>query len=246
MKLCSGFLMALLALPAMAADLQSLDDGQLSSVSGGDGIALGWEYGVNTDTSGNPLTSLGDCNGTGTVTATSGDRCRFAWQVAKRVDGSGNAAWTVAKNGWMSLKIPALNLDVQTSMSGVGAATGYFDATRFTGYDASGNSICLLPGGSCTFGTINGLPAMKLYYPVASYNATTYNAGTGISSGFNSLSIGLNIGRMAIEFDLPGTPVTPGYMRDANTGSFLGAQIRDNNGNFAMMAIGGSALIYGF
>lgn len=243
MRLWTGLIMTLLALPVMAADLQSLGDNELSAVSGGNGIAVGWEYGVNTDASGNPLASLANCAGTGTVTATSGDRCRFAWQVAKRADGSGNAAWTVAKNGWMSLKIPVLNLDVQASMGGVGANTAYFDSTRFTGYDASGNSICLLPGGSCISTTIDGLPGMKLSYPATSYNATTYTPGTGISAGFDSLAIGMNIGRMAIEFDSAGTP---GYMRDASTGSFLGLQIKDNNGNFAMMAIGGSAIIYGF
>ncbi len=238
-----GFMMALLALPVMAADLQSLDDSELSGVSGGDGIAIGWEYGVNTDANGAPLASLGNCTGTGSVTATSGDRCRFAWQVGKRKDGSGNAAWTVAKNGWLSLKIPVLNLDVQPSMAGVGANTAYFDAALFTGYDVSGNSICLLPGGTCNVAAINTLPALKLFYPAASYNATTYTPGTGVSAGFNSLHLGLTIGRMAIEFD---SGATPGYMRDANTGSFLGTQIKDNNGNFAMMAIGGSALIYGF
>lgn len=248
-----GLMMALLALPVMAADLQSLDDSELSGVSGGDGIAIGWEYGVNTDANGAPLASLGNCAGTGTVTATSGDRCRFAWQVGKRKDGSGNAAWTVAKNGWLSLKIPVLNLDVQPSMAGVGANTAYFDSALFTGYDGSGNSICLLPGGTCNTAAINTLPALKLFYPAASYNATRYCPTTGTtgcasataqtSSGFTSLGLGLTIGRMAIEFD---SGATPGYLRDANTGSFLGTQIKDNNGNFAMMAIGGSALIYGF
>lgn len=252
MKLWSGVMMALLAFPVMAAELQSLDDGELSAVSGGDGIAVGWEYGVNTDASGNPLGTLNNCTTVGDVTATGGDRCRFAWQVAKRKDGSGNAAWTVAKNGWMSLSIPVLNLDVQSSMGSVGANPAYFDANRFTGYDAAGTGICLLTGGAtntCLSTVIDGLPAMKLYYPAASYNATAYAPGSGTggtSSGFESLKVGLTIGRMAIEFDSPGPPITPGYMRDANTGSFLGAQIKDNNGNFAMMAIGGSALIYGF
>lgn len=243
MRLWSGFMLALLSLPVMAADLHSLDDSELSGVSGGDGIAVGWDYGVNTDTNGNPLGSLGNCTGIGTVTATSGDRCRFAWQVAKRADGSGNAAWTVAKNGWMSLKIPVLNIDVQPTMAGVGADAGYFDTAKFTGYDASGTSTCLLPGGTCDAATINTLPALKLFYPAASYNATTYTPGTGISAGFTSLALGLTIGRMAIEFS---NGTTPGYMLDANPGSFLGVQIKDNNGNFAMMAIGGSALIYGF
>lgn len=243
MKLLSVFMMALFALPVMAADLQILDDSELSGVSGRDGIAIGLDYGVNTDANGAPLASLGGCTGTGTVTATSGDRCRFAWQVGKRKDGSGNAAWTVAKNGWMSLRIPVLNLDVQPNMAGVGANTTYFDSTKFTGYDASGNSICLLPGGVCNAAALDALPALKMFYPAASYNATTYTPGTGISAGFTSLGLGLTIGRMAIEFD---NGATPGYMRDVNTGSFLGTQIKDNNGNFAMMAIGGSALIYGF
>ncbi|HEX4937769.1 MAG TPA: hypothetical protein VFX11_03785 [Candidatus Kapabacteria bacterium] len=259
MKLLSGFVMALVAFPVMAADLRPLDDGELAGVSGGDGIAIGWEYGVNTDTSGAPLATLGSCAGSGTVTATGGDRCRFAWQVAKRT-GNGNAAWTVAKNGWLSVKIPALNIDVQATMGGaggVGANNTYFDNDRFMGYDNLGASVCLLPGGgaSCAYATIDTLPAIKLYYPVASYNATTYTPGTGVSTGFTSLQIGLNIGRMSIEYDTctaltnctsasPG--YVPGYLRDANAGSFLGTQIRDNNGNFAMMAIGGSALIYGF
>lgn len=251
--------MVLVAFPVMAADLWPLDDSELSGVSGGDGIAIGWEYGVNTDVSGAPLASLGSCAGTGTVTATSGDRCRFAWQVGKRA-ASGNAAWTVAKNGWLSVKIPALNIDVQPTMGGaggVGANSAYFDNERFMGYNALGASVCLLPGGgaSCASATIDTLPAIKLTYPVASYNATTFTPGTGVSAGFTSLQIGLNIGRMAIEFDTctaltnctsASAGYVPGYLRDANAGSFAGLQIRDNNGNFAMMAIGGSALIYGF
>lgn len=248
--------MMLVAFPVMAADLRPLDDGELAGVSGADGIALGLDYGVNTGVSGAPLATLGSCAGTGTVTATGGDRCRFAWQVGKRA-ASGNAAWTVAKNGWMSLKIPALNIDVQPTMAGVGSNNAYFDNEKFMGYDSGGASVCLLPGGgaSCAYATIDTLPAIKLTYPAASYNATTYTPGTGVSSGFTSLQIGLEIGRMAIEFDTctalvnctsasPG--YVPGYLRDANAGSFLGTQIRDNNGNFAMMAIGGSALIYGF
>lgn len=244
MKRLSAVVMALLALPVTAAELQSLDDSELAVVSGRDGIAVGWEYGVNTDAAGNPLGSLGNCAGTGpVVTAASGDRCRFAWQVAKRVDGSGNAAWTVAKNSWMSLKIPVLNLAVQPTMGTIGANTAYFDVSRFSGYDGSGNPTCLLPGGTCDVATLNALPAMKLFYPVSSYNATSFTPGTGVSSGFGSLELGMTIGRMAIEFDSAGTP---GYLRDANLGSFLGVQIKDNNSNFAMMAIGGSAFIYGF
>lgn len=223
----------LLGLSLPAAALEALPDEGLASVTGQDGIALGLDYGVNTDTTGAPLAALGGCTGTGTVTASSGDRCRFSWQIASRTAGGGE--WTVFKNSYMNLRIPTLNIGVITAMSSVGSNTAYFDATRFQREDGS----CLLPGGTCTTANINSLPALRLFYPVGA--APSYNPATGQSSGYDSVGFGLTIGRMSMEYG------ATGYLNDAATGSFLSAKIADNNNQyFAAIKFTGSALVYGF
>lgn len=224
---------ALLGLSLDVAAFEALPDDGLAAVTGQDGIALGLEYGVNTDAAGNPLAALGGCSGTGAVSATSGDRCRFSWQIAARTASGGE--WTVFKNSYMSLRIPTLNIGVTTAMSSIGSSTSYFDPTRFQ----RENGTCLLPGGTCTTGNIDSLPALTLFYPAGA--SPTYNPATGTSSGYDSVAFGLTIGRMSMEYG------ATGYLNDAATGSFLSAKIADNNNaNFAAIKFTGRALIYGF
>ncbi|MDF2445249.1 MAG: hypothetical protein K0S46_485 [Moraxellaceae bacterium] len=224
---------ALLGLSLPATAFEALPDESLSAVTAQDGIALGLEYGVNTDASGNPLASLGGCSGTGAVTATTGDRCRFSWQIAARTAGGGE--WTVFKNSYMSLSIPTLNIGVTTTMGTIGSSTTYFDATRFQ----RENGTCLLPGGSCLAATIDSLPALTLFYPAGA--TPSYNPVGGVSTGYDSVAFGLTIGRMSMEYG------ATGYLNDAATGSFLSAKIADNNNaNFSAIKFTGKALIYGF
>lgn len=225
MKLMASLiLVACLGLPPVVHAWQPMSDSDLEEATGQQGVAIGLEYGVNTDPSGAPLSSLGGCTVTGT-----GDKCRFAWQLAARTD-----TWTVFKDSYMSLRIPAINLDVQSSMGAVGSNPTYFDIARFQ--DASG--ACLLAGGVCDAAHVDSLPALKLHYPDSS--GASYNPATGQSSGYSSLGLGLVVGRMALEFG------ATGYLNDNHPNSFLGAKIADNNGNFANWAIGGNALLYGF
>lgn len=207
----------------LAHGLELVDEGELAEVTGQEGIAIGIDIGVNTDTNGNPI----NCSGT--------TACRFAWNIAQRTD-----VWTVLKNSWMSLRIPALNIGVQPTMGAVGSDSSYFDASRFMGYNSSGATICLLPGADCSTARIDSLPALRLSYPTASYGSLSYDPGTQVSSGYSSLGLGLVIGRMSLEFG------PTGYNAEVNTKPFLGLKIADNNGNFANMAIGGTAYVYGF
>lgn len=214
-----GFFLWSVATSACA--LEPMDEPDLAGVTGQQGIAIGIEYGVNTDATGAPLAALG----TG---CTVGTDCRLAWSLAGRTD-----VWTVFKNSYMSLSVPALNIGVQPSMATIGSNTAYFDATRFQAADGS----CLLAGGVCTTAQIDSLPAILLFYPATA--STSYNSATGVSTGYTSVGLGLTIGRLALEFG------ATAYLNDAN-GSFLGLKIADNNGNFAQMAIAGKAYVYGF
>lgn len=224
MKALALLLATSLASSAVCA-LEAMEESAMGAVVGGDGIAIGLDYGVNTDQSGAPLASLSSCAGTG-------NPCKFAYKLAAREDGGG--AWTVFKDSYMSLKIPILNIGVLPAMSAVASNQAYFDDTRFRNA-----GVCLLPGAVCTAANIDTLPALMLFYPATTTSYTPVSTTGGTSAGYTSLSLGMVIGRMALEFG------ATGYNTDAN-GSFLGARIADNNGNFANMAISGKAYVYGF
>lgn len=220
----SKWLMAgLLGVALNASALEALQDGDLSGVSGQSGIAFGLEYGINTDATGAPLASLGNCSNAGA------SPCRFAWKIAQRNASGGE--WTVFKDSYMSLKIPAVNLGVKPTMGSVASNTGYFDPARFQ----SETGACLLVT-SCSTAGIDALPAMWLFYP-----AVTVGYSGGVSTGYTSVSFGMTIGRMSMEYG------ATGYNLNAATGSFLSAKIADNNNaNFAGIAFQGNALLYGF
>lgn len=225
MNMNKWLLAGLLGFSVHASALEALQDGDLSDVSGQQGIAIGLEYGVNTDANGAPLASLGNCSAAGA------SPCRFAWKIAQRNASGGE--WTVFKDSYMSLKIPALNIGVKPTMGSVASNTGYFDLTRFQ----SETGTCLLPV-TCDTAGINSLPAMWLFYPAVTVG---YNTATGVSSGYTSVQFGMTIGRMSMEYG------ATGYNSNAATGSFLSAKIADNNNaNFAGIAFQGNALIYGF
>ncbi len=205
--------------------LEAMEEADMGSVVGRNGIAIGLDYGVNTDQTGAPLASLSNCAG-------AGNPCTFAYKLAARESGGGT--WTVFKDSYMSLKIPILNIGVLPAMGTVGSTAAYFDATRF-----QNAGTCLLPGAVCTSANIDTLPALMLFYPATTTSYTPVGTTGGSSAGYTSLSLGMVVGRMALEFG------ATGYSNDAN-GSFLGARIADNNGNFANMAISGKAYVYGF
>lgn len=226
MNMSKILMLGLVALAFNASALESLEDGELSGVTGQDGIALGLDYGVNTDATGAPLASLSNCSNSGA------SPCKFAWKIAQRNRDGGE--WTVFKDSYMSLKIPAVNIGVIPTMGSVGSNTAYFDVSRFL----SETGTCLLPGGICTAANIGTLPALELFYPATTVG---YNTGTGVSTGYTSVQFGMTIGRMSMEYG------ATGYNLNNATGSFLSAKFADNNNaNFAGIAYQGRALIYGF
>lgn len=105
--------------------------------------------------------------------------------------------------------------------------SSYRDTDRFLAAD---EATCLLSG--CN---PNGQAAIMLTYPNAK------SAGE-----YNDMTTFLNIGRMALEFDVDAS--TPGYMVDNNSGSALAIRMSDSGSvnGAAQMRFDGSAMIYGF
>ncbi len=217
----------------------AIDDASMAQVVGRDGIALQIELDLNaqgdsskTATLNNdmkPLASLNGCVGTGTAT-TEGNPCRFAFEAANHTYNGGE--WLVFKDAYASLRIFTLLLDGST-LGSANSNTAYFDPTRFQ----SATGSCLLPVGCASATAMNGLNALIFSYPAV---ATSYSPSTGLSSGYTSMQMGLDIGRMSMEFG------ATGYNYDANTNGFLGIKMADNNGPMAGIAVQGKAFVYGF
>lgn len=223
-----ALLLLALACPLQALALEAMPDDDMAGVAAQNGIAIGLDYGVNTDATGAPLAELSNC-----ADATAADKCRFAWKIAAR-DASGGE-WTVFKRSYMSIRVDAFNLSTQSSMGALGSNTAYFDPARFQ----TEAGVCLVVGG-CTTANIGSLPALKLYYPVTTTSYTP-TAGGGTSAGYTSVLLGMTIGAMSMEYG------ANGYNLNNATGSFLSARIGDNNNAyFAGIAFQGSALVYGF
>ncbi len=230
-------MMMLLAGVAKAQPV-ALDDSSLGYVTGQDGVAFQIEFDLNAQGDSSktavlnndmkPLASLGGCVGNGTAT-TPGNPCRFAIEAANHLYNGGE--WLVFKDTYASFRIFTLNLDGATVASAA-SNTAYFDITKFE--NATG--VCLLPM-TCSASTLNGLNALVFSFPTV---ATSYSPATGVSSGYTSMQMGVNIGRMSMEFG------PTGYNNDANPNSFLGIKIADTNGPMAGIAVQGKAFVYGF
>ncbi len=236
----SVFISALLLLsPSVYSQPVAIDDASMAKVVGRDGIALQIELDLNaqgdsskTATLNNdmkPLASLNSCTGVGTAT-TPGNPCRVAIEAANHTYNGGE--WLVFKDTYASFRIFTLLLDGST-LGSASSNTAYFDPTRF----ASNTGSCLLPVGCISATPMNSLNALVFSYPAVS---TSYNSSTGVSSGYTSMQMGLDIGRMSVEFG------PTGYNNDANPNSFLGVRMADNNGPMAGIAVQGKAFVYGF
>jgi hypothetical protein len=229
-RLVLGFC-SLLAAGVARAELGALSDGEMGSVLGQEGIALSLNLYFNSTQSatpasdGLPLGALSSCAGIA-------NPCHFGIKINNREDAGGE--WLVFKDFYASLRVGSLNIDVEPLLSAAANNTAYFDATRFQG-DAG---ACLLGTGNCTADYINTLPGLRLSTPATT---TSYDPVGGLSSGYTSVELGLNIGRMATEFG------ATGYNSDVN-GSFMGVRIDDNNvnSNFAGAAISGKVYVFGF
>lgn len=210
----------------------AMDDSSLGHVTGQDGVAFQIEFDLNAQGDSSktavlnndmqPLASLGGCVGTGSP-------CRLAIEAANHTYNGGE--WLVFKDTYASFRIFTLDLN-GASVASAGSNASYFDITKFE--NATG--LCLLPM-SCSTGSLNALNALVLSFPTV---ATSYSPSTRVSSGYTSMQMGIDIGRMSMEYG------PTGYNNDTNPNSFLGIKIADTNGPMAGIAVQGKAFVYGF
>ena len=144
--------------------------------------------------------------------------CRVGLEFTARA-----GKWLMLKDYYGTLEIDSLRLDAAFLSS---ASSPYFDSSRFLAADGV---TCLV-----TLCNPSGAPGIMFTYP--------RNKADGVYSDITTF---LNIGRVAIEFD---SGLTPGYMRDVNTGSVLAFRASDASAvNASMqMRFDGRAIIYGF
>lgn len=232
---CHRVLLSLLVLlPALAcAQIEALDDSELGGIAAQQGIAIQMDLFLNmtpdsskTAVPNNDAAPFDSSCGTGGP-GTLGNPCRFGLQFANRT-----SDWLVFKDFYMGARIFQINLDGDTIGNASPAGSVYFDATRFQNVAGT----CLLPGG-CTVANMNGLNAIVLSYPATS---TSYNTVSKASSGYNSLLMTANLGRLVVEADTGSGPP------DTTMNSYLGARVSDNVSQFAGMAIRGKAYVFGF
>lgn len=203
---------ALALLPALAAaQIASLDDAELSQVTGREGIAIAIEAWINADVNANPV-GTGCVSSGGNYTDGVAEACRLAIGLNNRA-----GEWLVLKDWFGKISIPVVQLDASCTSGtlGVGGCTGgtsttnYDNLSRFN--DQSGNCLINPHAGTCVAADVNNLPALQFSAPG---NGTTFE---------NDILWKFNVGGVSVEYDSGGTP---GYARDVN-GSFLGVRMSD-------------------
>jgi hypothetical protein len=130
--------------------------------------------------------------------------------------------WLMLKDYYGVLAINDIRLEGDLLPS---TNTGYQNASRFLGTDGS----CLITG--CD---PRGRQAVKITYP--------FSKALG---EYNDFTLLMNVGRTALEFD---SGTTPGYMRDAASGSVLGFRMADSTQLNApsRARFDGTAYVFGF
>lgn len=229
-------IVAMLGCPWVAgAELLSMDDDSLSSVAAQRGINIGFSLDLNTTsievadnlTVDAPVAGCGTGNyngGPGTA-----DTCRLAIEIVNRTN-----EWLVFKDFYGHMRIPDLYIDGGTFLEAGGAA--FFDGDKFRDDDGT----CLL-GDCTTSASLNSLNAIVLSFPDQADTLPTpsYNPATGVSTGYDDLSLALSIGGLAVEYG------ATGYDNN-DRGSFLGLRIADNNNIYAGADVQGKIYINGF
>lgn len=142
-----------------------------------------------------------------------GNPCRLAFKIANRESGSGE--WLVLKDFFGRIFVDNLNVDGSFNPAD---GTAYDNPDRFK--DNSGT--CLVAGCEPA-----NLPALKLSF------------GGATTSVENDIRLGLNLGRVAVEYG------STGYAADAN-GGFLGLQVRSTTQNYTHIDIDGAMRVYGY
>lgn len=249
-KILYGVAIALVSsyMPALA-DMTPIDDGQLQTITGQSGIALGLELDINVvdinedglvDLNGPDFQTIQDC-GSGDFTSGVAGTCRLALNFANRP-----GEWLVLKDYYGSVRIDNLYLD-GGHLSDAGNATSSYDPDKFL--DSDGSTCLVDPSGNdCGADGVppayfDDLAAIVVSMP-GSYNGnqftpTGYDSSNGQSSGYDSLTMGLTIGGMSVEYGVSG------YSQN-QLGSFIGVKIADNNSPYAGADVQGQAYVFGF
>lgn len=130
--------------------------------------------------------------------------------------------WLMLKEYYGNFHLKDLRIDIASLPA---SNTAYFDSDRFR----DGSGTCLVAGCNPA-----GDTAVKFTYPGAD--------GVGVYDDFYSF---VNIGRAALEYD---SGATPGYMRDAATGSVFGFRLSDSSAPNAQAQARflGEAYVFGF
>lgn len=238
--LSSALTAALLSFASVSHALDALSDGELSGITGREGILVSIEYYYNSSPYDDPSTTAfneagaalpGFCSSPNGGSSLGNMNCRLAMQFENR-DGT----WLVVKNGWASLDVNRLSLDAAFLGDAESAAnTGLYNDAKFR--DADGT--CLL--GECSAAWIAEMPALRTHYPAT---GGSYDPSSAASTGYDDVKFGLFVEGIAVEYDTaPGAE--DGWGRN-ESGAFIGLNIRDNNGYQAGIAFGGNFYLYGF
>ncbi len=233
----------------VSADMIPIDDGQLQAITGQSGVSLGLELDINVqdsnddglvDLNGQDFLPIADC-GTGDFTSGTAGSCRLALNFANRSN-----EWLVLKDFYGSLRIDNLYLD-GGYLSDAGNSPSSYDPKKFL---ASDGTTCLVDPSGNDCGA-NGAPpayfddlaaivvSMPGVYDGTQFTPASYDSSTGLSSGYDSLVMGLTIGGMSVEYG------STGYLQN-DLGSFIGVKIGDNNSPYAGADIQGRAYVFGF
>jgi hypothetical protein len=143
--------------------------------------------------------------------------------------------WLVLKDAYTLINIPTGYLNGGV-LGDAPAPDGTHPFNTAVFQDQGGN--CLL-GATCNWATLQTLNGLETSYPQQYGMTPSYNHTTGVSAGYTSFEMGLNIGRMAVEYG------ATGYNADLN-GSFMGIQVADNNSYLAGASIQGVGYVFGF
>jgi hypothetical protein len=222
-----------------ALAMEVLNDADLSSIAGREGVALDLELRVNMTEDGSPLTAS-DPNSYGTDCAGADSPCRWALSFANR-----DNLWLVF-NGWsVGVKINDVRLDVLAEMDS--AAIPGFDLSKRDDRQASQNRFfdvggnCMLEGCSTVAdipSAIQNMPSMVFTTPAS---ALSYDKSSNTSSGFNNTQIAANLDGAALV-------TSPTGFSDPVPGTFIGAQVGDvqTGNNFAGWSFKGQVYLYGY
>lgn len=238
--LSSALTAALLSFASVSHALDALSDGELSGITGREGILVSIEYYYNSSPYDDPSTTAfneagaalpGFCSSPNGGSSLGNMNCRLALQFENR-----DGIWLLAKNGHASLAVNRLSMDAAFLGDAASAASPllYNDA-KFRDADGS----CLL--GECSASWIAKMPGLRTHYPGT---GGSYNPASTRSIGYDDVKFGLFIEGIGVEYDsAPGAG--DGWSRD-QSGAFMGVSIRDNNGYQAGIAFGGNFYLYGF